>query len=83
MDQKTVIPGMPTVIPPGLTREQERAYIGNGPAPRPFPPRPRYRRAEQGEGPRGLGRGKGYNVINNLESKVKMVFLSQKHHFMR
>ncbi|XP_032872081.1 splicing factor 1 isoform X2 [Amblyraja radiata] len=26
-DQKTVIPGMPTVIPPGLTREQERAYI--------------------------------------------------------
>ncbi|XP_044304506.1 splicing factor 1 isoform X4 [Varanus komodoensis] len=27
MDQKTVIPGMPTVIPPGLTREQERAYI--------------------------------------------------------
>ncbi|XP_018607469.1 splicing factor 1 isoform X6 [Scleropages formosus] len=27
-DQKTVIPGMPTVIPPGLTREQERAYIG-------------------------------------------------------
>lgn len=28
-DQKTVIPGMPTVIPPGLTREQERAYIGN------------------------------------------------------
>lgn len=28
MDQKTVIPGMPTVIPPGLTREQERAYIG-------------------------------------------------------
>uniref|UniRef100_A0A8C2SRH5 Uncharacterized protein n=1 Tax=Coturnix japonica TaxID=93934 RepID=A0A8C2SRH5_COTJA len=29
LDQKTVIPGMPTVIPPGLTREQERAYIGN------------------------------------------------------
>lgn len=28
-DQKTVIPGMPTVIPPGLTRDQERAYIGN------------------------------------------------------
>ncbi|PNJ38175.1 SF1 isoform 15 [Pongo abelii] len=28
MEQKTVIPGMPTVIPPGLTREQERAYIG-------------------------------------------------------
>lgn len=28
-DQKTIIPGMPTVIPPGLTREQERAYIGN------------------------------------------------------
>ncbi|XP_030689590.1 splicing factor 1 isoform X11 [Globicephala melas] len=27
MEQKTVIPGMPTVIPPGLTREQERAYI--------------------------------------------------------
>uniref|UniRef100_A0A8C3J8G4 Branchpoint-bridging protein n=1 Tax=Calidris pygmaea TaxID=425635 RepID=A0A8C3J8G4_9CHAR len=27
LDQKTVIPGMPTVIPPGLTREQERAYI--------------------------------------------------------
>lgn len=27
-DQKTVIPGMPTVIPPGLTRDQERAYIG-------------------------------------------------------
>lgn len=27
-DQKTIIPGMPTVIPPGLTREQERAYIG-------------------------------------------------------
>ncbi|KAM6960076.1 LOW QUALITY PROTEIN: splicing factor 1-like [Tautogolabrus adspersus] len=26
-DQKTVIPGMPTVIPPGLTRDQERAYI--------------------------------------------------------
>ncbi|XP_060032097.1 splicing factor 1 isoform X3 [Erinaceus europaeus] len=26
-EQKTVIPGMPTVIPPGLTREQERAYI--------------------------------------------------------
>ncbi|MGH0185091.1 UNVERIFIED_CONTAM: hypothetical protein FKN15_016813 [Acipenser sinensis] len=26
-DQKTVIPGMPTVIPPGLSREQERAYI--------------------------------------------------------
>ncbi|KAG9340132.1 hypothetical protein AGOR_G00018140 [Albula goreensis] len=26
-DQKTVIPGMPTIIPPGLTREQERAYI--------------------------------------------------------
>ncbi|KAK7910269.1 hypothetical protein WMY93_014953 [Mugilogobius chulae] len=26
-DQKTIIPGMPTVIPPGLTREQERAYI--------------------------------------------------------
>uniref|UniRef100_F7DBZ6 Branchpoint-bridging protein n=1 Tax=Xenopus tropicalis TaxID=8364 RepID=F7DBZ6_XENTR len=25
--QKTIIPGMPTVIPPGLTREQERAYI--------------------------------------------------------
>ncbi|KAG3271915.1 SF1-like, partial [Ictidomys tridecemlineatus] len=24
MEQKTVIPGMPTVIPPGLTREQER-----------------------------------------------------------
>lgn len=23
-----MIPGMPTVIPPGLTREQERAYIG-------------------------------------------------------
>uniref|UniRef100_A0A8C0UBT6 Uncharacterized protein n=1 Tax=Cyanistes caeruleus TaxID=156563 RepID=A0A8C0UBT6_CYACU len=30
LEQKTVIPGMPTVIPPGLTREQERAYIGNG-----------------------------------------------------
>ena len=30
-DQKTVIPGMPTVIPPGLTRDQERAYIGNYP----------------------------------------------------
>lgn len=29
LEQKTVIPGMPTVIPPGLTREQERAYIGN------------------------------------------------------
>uniref|UniRef100_A0A8C3CJI6 Splicing factor 1 n=1 Tax=Cairina moschata TaxID=8855 RepID=A0A8C3CJI6_CAIMO len=28
LEQKTVIPGMPTVIPPGLTREQERAYIG-------------------------------------------------------
>ncbi|MEE6519943.1 hypothetical protein FKM82_017727 [Ascaphus truei] len=28
-DQKTIIPGMPTVIPPGLSREQERAYIGN------------------------------------------------------
>ncbi|XP_007462106.1 PREDICTED: splicing factor 1 isoform X3 [Lipotes vexillifer] len=27
MEQKTVIPGKPTVIPPGLTREQERAYI--------------------------------------------------------
>lgn len=27
-DQKTIIPGMPTVIPPGLTRDQERAYIG-------------------------------------------------------
>ncbi|XP_059574411.1 splicing factor 1 isoform X3 [Alligator mississippiensis] len=27
LEQKTVIPGMPTVIPPGLTREQERAYI--------------------------------------------------------
>ncbi|XP_029141177.1 splicing factor 1 isoform X2 [Protobothrops mucrosquamatus] len=27
MEQKTIIPGMPTVIPPGLTREQERAYI--------------------------------------------------------
>uniref|UniRef100_A0A8C6TM42 Branchpoint-bridging protein n=1 Tax=Neogobius melanostomus TaxID=47308 RepID=A0A8C6TM42_9GOBI len=26
-DQKTIIPGMPTVIPPGLTRDQERAYI--------------------------------------------------------
>uniref|UniRef100_A0A8C1N5G6 Branchpoint-bridging protein n=1 Tax=Cyprinus carpio TaxID=7962 RepID=A0A8C1N5G6_CYPCA len=26
-DQKTVIPGMPTVIPAGLTRDQERAYI--------------------------------------------------------
>ncbi|KAM5138116.1 splicing factor 1 isoform 1-T1 [Mantella aurantiaca] len=26
-DQKTIIPGMPTVIPPGLSREQERAYI--------------------------------------------------------
>ncbi|XP_038851814.1 LOW QUALITY PROTEIN: splicing factor 1-like [Salvelinus namaycush] len=26
-DQKTVIPGMPTVIPPGLTRDQEKAYI--------------------------------------------------------
>ncbi|XP_030075534.1 splicing factor 1 isoform X1 [Microcaecilia unicolor] len=26
-DQKTVIPGMPTVIPPGLSRDQERAYI--------------------------------------------------------
>uniref|UniRef100_A0A8C3WRQ3 Splicing factor 1 n=1 Tax=Catagonus wagneri TaxID=51154 RepID=A0A8C3WRQ3_9CETA len=34
MEQKTVIPGMPTVIPPGLTREQERAYIG------PLPPSP-------------------------------------------
>lgn len=32
LEQKTVIPGMPTVIPPGLTREQERAYIGNGAA---------------------------------------------------
>lgn len=31
LEQKTVIPGMPTVIPPGLTREQERAYIGNQP----------------------------------------------------
>ncbi|XP_069064109.1 splicing factor 1 isoform X2 [Pleurodeles waltl] len=27
VDQKTIIPGMPTVIPPGLTRDQERAYI--------------------------------------------------------
>uniref|UniRef100_A0A8C9HY11 Splicing factor 1 n=1 Tax=Piliocolobus tephrosceles TaxID=591936 RepID=A0A8C9HY11_9PRIM len=27
MEQNTVIPGMPAVIPPGLTREQERAYI--------------------------------------------------------
>uniref|UniRef100_A0A8C5WL14 Branchpoint-bridging protein n=1 Tax=Leptobrachium leishanense TaxID=445787 RepID=A0A8C5WL14_9ANUR len=26
-DQKTIIPGMSTVIPPGLSREQERAYI--------------------------------------------------------
>ncbi|TRY66677.1 hypothetical protein DNTS_008007 [Danionella cerebrum] len=26
-DQKTNIPGMPTVIPPGLSRDQERAYI--------------------------------------------------------
>ncbi|KAG9346678.1 hypothetical protein JZ751_006990 [Albula glossodonta] len=26
-DQKTVIPGMPTVIPPGLTQDQEKAYI--------------------------------------------------------
>ncbi|XP_073514451.1 splicing factor 1-like isoform X2 [Phyllobates terribilis] len=26
-DQKMIIPGMPTVIPPGLSREQERAYI--------------------------------------------------------
>ncbi|XP_029467532.1 splicing factor 1 [Rhinatrema bivittatum] len=26
-DQKTIIPGMPTVIPPGLSRDQERAYI--------------------------------------------------------
>ncbi|KAG7465234.1 hypothetical protein MATL_G00174130 [Megalops atlanticus] len=26
-DQKIVIPGMPTVIPPGLTRDQEKAYI--------------------------------------------------------
>ncbi|KAJ8405420.1 hypothetical protein AAFF_G00318930 [Aldrovandia affinis] len=26
-DQKIVIPGMPTVIPPGLTQDQERAYI--------------------------------------------------------
>uniref|UniRef100_A0A8V5GC32 Uncharacterized protein n=1 Tax=Melopsittacus undulatus TaxID=13146 RepID=A0A8V5GC32_MELUD len=31
LEQKTVIPGMPTVIPPGLTREQERAYIGPHP----------------------------------------------------
>lgn len=28
-EQKTIIPGMPTVIPPGLSRDQERAYIGN------------------------------------------------------
>uniref|UniRef100_H3BGM9 Branchpoint-bridging protein n=1 Tax=Latimeria chalumnae TaxID=7897 RepID=H3BGM9_LATCH len=27
LEQKTVIPGMPTVIPPGLSRDQERAYI--------------------------------------------------------
>uniref|UniRef100_A0A8C9LE03 Splicing factor 1 n=1 Tax=Pavo cristatus TaxID=9049 RepID=A0A8C9LE03_PAVCR len=36
LEQKTVIPGMPTVIPPGLTREQERAYIGNAAGQRGF-----------------------------------------------
>lgn len=26
-EDKTVIPGMPTVIPPSLTKEQEKQYI--------------------------------------------------------
>uniref|UniRef100_A0A2K5Q8M1 Splicing factor 1 n=1 Tax=Cebus imitator TaxID=2715852 RepID=A0A2K5Q8M1_CEBIM len=33
MEQKTVIPGMYAVIPAGLTREQEGAYIVTGPLP--------------------------------------------------
>ena len=27
-DDKTVIPGMPTVIPPNLTESQQRQYVG-------------------------------------------------------
>ena len=27
-DDKTVIPGMPTTIPPNLSKEQEQQYIG-------------------------------------------------------
>ena len=27
--EKTVIPGMPTTIPPNLSKDQEQQYIGN------------------------------------------------------
>lgn len=28
IDEKTVIPGMPTTIPPNLSKDQEQQYIG-------------------------------------------------------
>ncbi|PVD39561.1 hypothetical protein C0Q70_02196 [Pomacea canaliculata] len=35
-EDKTVIPGMPTVIPPSLTKEQEKQYISISPSPEPI-----------------------------------------------
>ncbi|XP_041314002.1 splicing factor 1-like, partial [Pyrgilauda ruficollis] len=56
LEQKTVIPGMPTVIPPGLTREQERAYIAPPqPAGAPQQPRPEEGAAGAGTGPGDAG----------------------------